>query len=94
MLWKLWFPLVVLGHFLSTEAQAAAPEIWIAARTDGIAGSGTSSNPYDGHTAALFDGIMRSVASYTTVHLGAGVFETTGSAAITQMVFICRSVAR
>ena len=29
--------------------------VWIAARTDGIKGSGTASDPYDGSTAAKFD---------------------------------------
>ena len=45
--------------------------IWIAYRTDGVAGSGTQNDPYDGSsTATKFDAIMNSLAANTTVHLG------------------------
>lgn len=36
-------------------------EIWIAYRTDGIAGSGTASDPYDGSSQAKFDAILSSL---------------------------------
>ena len=57
---------------------------WIAARTDGIKGSGTIGDPYDGSTAAKFDALMRDLAAQTTatvgvrVNLGPGIFETAG----------------
>src|SRR3978361_1843439 len=59
MLWKLWFTSAFAGVLLivgSGRALAGGAEIWIAVRTDGIAGSGT------------------------TVHLGRGLFQTTGAA--------------
>lgn len=54
-------------------------EVWIAARTDGVKGSGTETDPYDGSTAARFDALMQSIPANTTVHLGPGTFETKGS---------------
>ncbi len=45
-------------------------EIWIAYRTDGIKGSGTASDPYDGSTATKFDAVMNDLPAHTRVHLG------------------------
>ena len=58
--------------------------IWVAARTDGIAGSGTLNDPYDGGDPDVFDDLMRTFASETTatqgvrVNLGPGTFQTRG----------------
>jgi len=56
--------------------------IWIAYRTDGVAGSGTQNDPYDGSTATRFDATMNSLLANTTVHLGpassTNPFTTTG----------------
>jgi len=53
--------------------------IWIAKRTDGIGGSGTLNDPYDGSTATKFDTLMRDVVGINTcVHLGPGTFDTAG----------------
>lgn len=54
--------------------------IWIARRTDGLKGSGTASDPYDGTTQARFDGVMSLFAaqSNVAVHLGPGEFQTNG----------------
>jgi len=41
--------------------------IWISFRTDGIKGSGTQNDPYDGSTAARFDELMNSPGAHTTV---------------------------
>ena len=47
-------------------------EIWIAQRGDGQKGSGTLNDPYDGTTAAKFDGIMTSFSwSFVSSVLGA-----------------------
>ena len=46
-------------------------DVWIAYRTDGIKGSGTASDPWDGSTAAHFDAIMASLPSNVCIHLGA-----------------------
>lgn len=35
--------------------------VWIAVRTDNVAGSGTQSDPFDGHTQAQFDAIMNAL---------------------------------
>jgi len=53
-------------------------DVWIAVRTDGVAGTGTESDPYDGSTQVKFDALMNSFAAYTTIHLGPGTFETRG----------------
>ncbi len=54
-------------------------EAWVAVRTDGQAGSGTESDPYDGSTMAKFDAIMGNNSQtppYTVIHLGPGTFRT------------------
>lgn len=61
----------------------ATKEIWIALRTDGKAGAGTRSDPFDGSTTLKFDAILRGyyIANTTnlTIHLGVGNFTTSGS---------------
>jgi len=56
--------------------------VWIAYRTDGVKGSGTQNDPYDGSTATRFDSLMSGFAPNTTVHLGptttSNPFQTTG----------------
>ena len=52
--------------------------VWVAARTDGLAGAGTLSDPYDGSTVAKFDTLLNSFSSNTCVHLGPGEFQTAG----------------
>lgn len=56
--------------------------VWIAYRTDGVKGSGTQNDPYDGSSATKFDAIMNSLSANTTVHLGPATstnpFSTTG----------------
>jgi hypothetical protein len=58
--------------------------VWIAARTDGVTGTGTHNDPYDGSTQAKFDALMNGVRSNignnTCVHLGPGTFYTNGYA--------------
>jgi len=57
-------------------------DVWIAWRTDGVAGSGTQQDPYDGSTIAKFDTLMNGFAANTCVHLGptstANPFQTAG----------------
>jgi hypothetical protein len=55
------------------------PEVWIAVRSDGLPGSGTKADPYDGSTAAKFDVLMNGfrATSNLGVHLiGPGPFRT------------------
>jgi hypothetical protein len=57
-------------------------EVWVAVRTDGQAGSGTESDPYDGSTMDKFDAIMgdnSKTPAYTIIHLGPGRFRTAAS---------------
>ena len=55
-------------------------DVWIAVRTDGVAGTGTHNDPYDGSTQAKFDAVMNGMANNTCVHLGPGTFQTHGYA--------------
>ncbi|MBA2434086.1 MAG: hypothetical protein H0V54_03190 [Chthoniobacterales bacterium] len=71
--------LLCLLLFGATTTVLSAPEIWIATRSDGKTGSGTSADPFDAHTALLFDQIMRSLAPSTILHIGPGLFHTSGS---------------
>ncbi len=54
--------------------------VWIAIRTDGIKGSGTISDPYDGSSQSKFDEKMNLFAAVSNVniHLGPGEFLTNG----------------
>lgn len=52
--------------------------VWVAARSDGLAGTGTLSDPYDGSTAAKLDALLNSLGSNVCVHLGPGEFQTNG----------------
>ena len=53
-------------------------QVYIAIRTDGLPGSGTQADPYNGSTMAKFDALMKSF-QYTPnlgIYLGAGLFRT------------------
>src|SRR5207237_8263303 len=56
-------------------------EGWIAGRTDGVAGTGTQFDPYDGSTQAIFDAVMIWIPENKAIHLGAGTFQTHGALA-------------
>ena len=63
----------------ATPSSNPTQECWIAVRTDGLPGSGTQSDPYNGSTAAKFDTIMGSFQGLQNlgIHLiGAGPFRT------------------
>ncbi|HXJ57027.1 MAG TPA: hypothetical protein VNU68_10210 [Verrucomicrobiae bacterium] len=55
-------------------------EVWIAKRTDGIGGSGTVNDPWDGSTTARLDSILSQLPGNApmTIHLGPGTFTTKG----------------
>jgi hypothetical protein len=60
----------------------SAREVWVAVRTDGQAGSGSESDPYDGSTMDKFDAMMgdnSKTPPYTTIHLGPGTFRSSAS---------------
>src|SRR5213594_1547785 len=58
--------------------------VWIAVRTDGIQGSGTTpGDPFDGSTQPRFDAVMQTIAAQfpakkVAIHLGPDTFETKG----------------
>ncbi len=60
--------------------------VWVAFRTDGITGSGTLNDPYDGSDPDVFDELMNGFPDLVTettgvrVNLGPGIFETRGFA--------------
>jgi hypothetical protein len=56
--------------------------VWVAVRTDGVAGTGTQSDPYDGSTQAKFDAVMSALPTTPpiAVRLGPGTFKTNGYA--------------
>lgn len=59
-------------------ASAAGTSIYIAVRTDGLAGTGSQTDPYDGSTEVKFDALMKSFPENTQIHLGAGTYSTLG----------------
>jgi hypothetical protein len=52
--------------------------IWIAQRTDGLHGSGTQNDPYDGSTAARLDAILNGLGANTRIQFGPGTFQING----------------
>lgn len=55
--------------------------VWIAPRTDGFPGSGTTSDPYDGSTAAKLVALISNVIpSNTIIHFTAGNYSVSGLA--------------
>ncbi len=56
---------------------------WIAFRTDGLPGSGTLDDPYNGSTATQFDTVVNGIAANSTIHVLAGTFQTRGNLAWT-----------
>jgi hypothetical protein len=61
-----------------TPRPTPTQEIWIAVRADGLPGTGTQADPYDGSTVDKFDALMYGFryASNLGVHLGPGVFRS------------------
>lgn len=57
-------------------------QIWIAVRTDGLAGTGTAADPFDG-SGDKFDALMialnKARQKNITIHLGPGTFRTCGA---------------
>jgi hypothetical protein len=57
---------------------AVGNDVWIAVRTDGEAGSGSESDPFDGSTEPKFDALMGAFPANVVIHLLPGVFLTNG----------------
>src|SRR5881409_3989208 len=52
--------------------------VWIAYRTDGVKGSGTENDPFDGSTATRLDTVLNSLVANTRIHFGPGTFQING----------------
>jgi hypothetical protein len=68
----LWIVFCILGLALLVRSCPAGPkyqQITIAARTDGLPGTGTAADPFDGSTAEKFDAILRGYAKANTTNL-------------------------
>jgi len=55
-------------------------EIFVACRTDGKPGLGTSENPFDVHTPDKFDKFARKLSPFIVIHLAPGLYFTRGYA--------------
>lgn len=65
---------------LGTVAQRGLQnQVYIAYRTDGVAGVGTKEDPFDGSTQAKFDALMLGFDPDIQINIGPGTFETRGS---------------
>src|SRR5271165_674701 len=60
-----------------TQAQTLT-NIYLAVRTDGVAGTGTASNPFDASTAAKYDQLLATHSRNTIFNYAAGTYKTTG----------------
>jgi len=60
-----------------TQAQTLT-NIYLAVRTDGIAGTGTASNPFDASTAAKYDQLLATYSQNTVFNYAPGTYQTTG----------------
>ena len=69
-----WVELGVAGA--SDAYSANAKTVYIAPRTDGIAGNGTISNPYDASTEAKFDALIPTLPESSTIVLLPGTYYT------------------
>ena len=70
--------LCVLMAFSVLCGFASAADVYLAPRTDGQAGSGTSADPYNASSAAQFDALLRRFPTNTVFHYAPGVYTTTG----------------
>jgi hypothetical protein len=62
-----------------TRAQAqSSTNIYLAVRHDGIAGTGTATNPFDASTAAKYDKLLATHSQNTIFHYAVGTYQTTG----------------
>ena len=51
-------------------------EVWVSLRNDGLAGTGTQTDPFDGTTQSRFDAVMAAIPPNSAIHLGPGTFRT------------------
>ena len=71
------FLISALCFLTHTQAQTLT-NIYLAARNDGIAGTGTASNPFDASTQAKYDQLLATHSRNTIFNYAAGTYKTTG----------------
>ena len=59
-------------------APLPAQEVWIAVRTDGEAGTGRRSDPFNGGTREKLDALLPTIAPGSSIHFEAGTYVTGG----------------
>src|SRR5262249_30625120 len=64
--------------FLNHTRAQTLTNIYLAVRTDGIAGTGTASNPFDASTAAKYDKLLATYSQNTVFNYAPGTYQTTG----------------
>src|SRR5207302_7733359 len=52
--------------------------VWITYRTDGVKGTGTQNDPWDGSTATKLDTVLNTLAINMRIHFGPGTFQING----------------
>jgi hypothetical protein len=57
---------------------ASAADVYVAPRTDGQSGSGSSADPYDASSPSKFDALLQRFPTNTTFHYASGVYTTAG----------------
>ena len=71
--------MLIFAFCFLTHAQAQTlTNIYLAVRHDGIAGTGTASNPFDASTAARYDHLLATYSQNTIFHYAVGTYQTTG----------------
>jgi hypothetical protein len=64
--------------FLNHTQATTLTNIYLAVRTDGIAGTGTASNPFDASTAAKYDQLLATYSQNTVFNYAPGTYQTRG----------------
>lgn len=73
------FLCIPLNAFAANTAPVARDKnVYLAIRSDGLAGSGTKRDPYDASTAAKYTTFLTTLQPNYTFHYGPGIYETYG----------------
>jgi hypothetical protein len=70
--------LPLLAFLTLCVISASASTVYIAVRTDGLPGSGTQADPFDGSTEPKFDALLNGFGTNTTINISAGTYLTNG----------------
>ena len=70
--------LISAFSFLTHTQAQTLTNIYLAVRTDGIAGTGTASDPFDASTAAKYDQLLATYSQNTIFNYAPGTYQTRG----------------